>query len=87
MHIPTKNEDHPHFLSSEKIGFDHSEQEKEDLSNSQDIGMEFGIEKCYMLIMKSDKWPKKQNYQINKKSERLEKTKLTSTWEYWKRTS
>ena len=23
---------------------------------SQDIGMEFGIEKCAMLVMKSDKW-------------------------------
>ena len=30
---------------------------------SQDIGMEFGIEKCAMLVMKSSKQRKQSNYQ------------------------
>ena len=49
--------------------------------------MEFGIEKCPMLIMKSGKREKlkEQNYQIRKESERLERRKTTSTWKYWKR--
>ena len=48
---------------------------------SQDIGMEFGIEKCVMLVMKSGKrhmtdgW----NYQITPELERSKKMKPTNT--------
>ena len=52
---------------------------------SQDIGIEFGIEKCAMLIMKSRKWTK-WNLQTKTKLERLEKRKPTNTWRYWKLT-
>ena len=43
---------------------------------NQDIGMEFGIEKCAMLVMKSGK---RWNYQITTKLERSEKMKPTNT--------
>ena len=50
--------------------------------------MEFSIEKCAMLIMRSEKlqMTEEKNYQTKKKSERSEKRKLTSTYEHWKRT-
>ena len=47
--------------------------------------MEFGIEKCDMLIIKRQRnegiEPPNQN-----ESERFEKSKITNTGEYWKRT-
>ena len=45
---------------------------------SQDIGMEFGIEKCAMLVMKSGKRLTESNYQI--------KTESTNTWASWRLT-
>ena len=55
---------------------------------SLDIRMEFGIEKCAMLIMKSGKREavERKNYQIRKALECLEKRKMTNIWEYWKQT-
>ena len=56
---------------------------------SQDIGMEFSIEKCAMLLMRNGKrqiMKQKQICQTKKESERSEKRKITRTWEYWKRT-
>ena len=52
--------------------------------SGQDIGMEFGIEKWAIFIMKKDKKEKlvlEKNCQIRKASEHLEKKKITSTWE------
>ena len=51
---------------------------------SDDIGMEFGIEKCSMLIMKSGKRQMTKGIEQPKqeKSERLEKMKLINTCEY-----
>ena len=45
---------------------------------TQDIGMEFGIEKCVMVIMKNGKREerKEYNYQIRKESECLGKGKF-----------
>ena len=51
---------------------------------SQDIGMEFGIEKCVMLLMKSGK--QHTNYQIRTKLGRSEKIKPTNTWVSWRLT-
>ena len=45
---------------------------------SQDIRMEFGIEKCAMLVMKSGKRHTEWNYQIRTKLEHLEKMKPTN---------
>ena len=55
---------------------------------SQDIGMEFGIEKCAMLLMKSEKdtLQTEWNYQIKTKLERSAKRKPTNIWGYWKLT-
>ena len=56
---------------------------------SENIGMKFCIEKYAMLIMKSEKQQMtKEIKQLDqgKKSERSEKRKFTSTWEYWKQT-
>ena len=54
---------------------------------SQEIGMEFGIEKCAMLVMKSSKWHLMDwNYQIKTSLERSQKTKPTNTWASWKLT-
>ena len=55
---------------------------------SDDIGMEFCIEKCAMLIMKSEKQQITEEMELpnQEKSERLEKGKLPNSWEYWKRT-
>ena len=46
--------------------------------------MEFGIEKCAMLLMirVKHKEQKEWNRQIRKESERSEKGKISSTWEY-----
>ena len=54
----------------------------------QDIGMEFGIAKCAMLVMKSGKrhMTEEWNYQITKKLERSKKMKPTNTWESWRQT-
>ena len=54
---------------------------------SQDIGMEFGIEKCAMLVIQSGKrnlteW----NYQIKTKLEHSKKRKRTNTWAFWRLT-
>ena len=55
---------------------------------SEDIGVEFGIEKCAMLIMRRGKQQMTEGIEQpnKKKSEHLEKRKLTSNWEYWKQT-
>ena len=53
---------------------------------SQDIGMEFGIEKCTMLRMKREKRETVERIElkIKKESEFLKRRKITSIWEYWK---
>ena len=44
--------------------------------------MEFGIEKCVLLMMRSGKRQRKEkNYQIKKELGRSEKRKITNTWE------
>ena len=56
---------------------------------SQDIGMEFGIEKCAILIMKNGNGHMKEGKEVpNKEKIRMlrKKRKLTNTQEYWKRT-
>ena len=54
---------------------------------SQDIGMEFGIDKCIMLVMKSGKRHLKEwNYQIETRLERSEKRKRTNTRAFWRLT-
>ena len=55
---------------------------------SQDIGMEFGIDKYVMLVMKSSKrhLTEEWNYQINTRLEHSEKTKPTNTWASWRLT-
>ena len=52
---------------------------------SQDIWMEFGIEKCTMLVMKSGKRHMTDGIenQIKTRLERSEKTNSTNTWESW----
>ena len=53
----------------------------------EDIGMEFGIEKCAMLIMRNEKRHTTKGIEIpNQEKIKTEEKKLTSTWEYWKRT-
>ena len=49
---------------------------------NQDIGMEFGIEKCAVLVMKSSKrhLTTEWNYQIKTRLERSERRKATNTW-------
>ena len=48
---------------------------------AQDIGIEFSIEKCAMLVMKSGKQHLTEwNYQIKTTLECLEKRKCTNTW-------
>ena len=55
---------------------------------SRDIGMEFSIEKCAMLVMKSGKrhltdgW----NYQTRIRENHSQKTKPTNTWASWRLT-
>ena len=51
---------------------------------SYDIRMEFGIEKCTMLIMKTGKRQMKEEIELanqEKKVQRSEKRKLITTWE------
>ena len=50
--------------------------------------MEFGIEKGFMMIRKSEKRVTVEGIdsQIMKESERLEKRKIIRTWKCWKRT-
>ena len=53
---------------------------------SKNIGMEFGEEKCAMLIMKSEKKKKQreeENCRIKKESKGLERKKIISSREYW----
>ena len=56
---------------------------------SQVIGMEFGIEKCTMVIMRSRKRQMMEGKELlnQEKIRTLGKRRLTSTWEYWKWTS
>ena len=56
--------------------------------DSEDIGMEFGIEKYAMLIMKSIKRQMTEGTELpnQEKLERSKKLKLAKTLEYWKRT-
>ena len=51
--------------------------------------MEFGKEKCSMLLMKCGKRHMTEGMELpnQKKLERSEKRKPTNTWEYWKLTS
>ena len=50
---------------------------------SQIIGMEFDIEKCAMLIMKSGKWHMTEGMELPKqKIKTLGERKRTNTWEY-----
>ena len=51
---------------------------------SQNIGMEFSIEKCVMQIMRSRKGHMTGGMKLpnQEKSECSEKRKLTNTWEY-----
>ena len=50
---------------------------------SQDIGMEFGIEKCAMLIMKNGKRERTDGIELlNQESIRMVGEKTTNIWEY-----
>ena len=53
---------------------------------SLSIRIEFGIEKCFMLVMKSGKryLQTEWSYQIKTKLERSEKRKPTNIRRYWK---
>ena len=55
---------------------------------SQDIGMEFAIEKCAVLIMKSGRQHRTEGMELpnQEKIRMLGKSKHSNTWEYWKRT-
>ena len=55
----------------------------------QDIEIEFGIENCGIIIMKrlKEQITKGNNNQIRKELERLEKRKITDSWEYFELTS
>ena len=55
----------------------------------QNIGMEFGIEKCVMLVMKSEKGQMTEGIELPNQYKiiTLEEKILTHTWEYWKWTS
>ena len=55
---------------------------------SDEMRMEFGIEKCAMLIMKSEKQQMTERFELSnqEKPERSDKRKLTNIWDYWKRT-
>ena len=56
------------------------------MNYSEDIGMEFSIQKYAMFIMKSGKKQMMEGveFQLKKKSEQSEKRKITNTWEYGK---
>ena len=51
---------------------------------SQDIGMEFGIEKCVMRVIERGKrhLTEEWNDQVKTRLERSEKRKPTNTWEF-----
>ena len=51
---------------------------------NKDIGIEFGIEKCAMLIIKSGKQKIREGIELphQEKIKMKEKKKLTNTWEY-----
>ena len=73
--------------------FEKNEKELETLIHavriySQDIGMEFGIEKCAMLVMKSGKRHMTDGIELPnlEKLEHSKKTKPTNTWESWRLT-
>ena len=55
---------------------------------SQDIEMEFGIEKCVMLVMKSRKRELTDGIELpnQDKIRRLAETKPTNTWVSWRLT-
>ena len=55
---------------------------------NQNIGMEFGIEKCVMLVIKSGKRHTTDGRELpnQDKIERSEKTTPTKTWESWRLT-
>ena len=49
---------------------------------SQNIGMEFGMEKCAMLIMKNEKGESEEGIELqNQEYISMERKKTTSTWE------
>ena len=50
---------------------------------SQDIEMELGIENCAMPIMKSRQREAEGGKEVPN-TERLERSKFVSAWEYWK---
>ena len=55
--------------------------------HSKDIGVEFGKEKCAMLIMISGKWHMIEGIELpnqEKKQNSRRKKKLTNSWNYWK---
>ena len=56
--------------------------------HSRDIGIEFGIEICAMLVMKSGKrhLTGGGNYQIKTRLKRSERRKSTNTWTSWRLT-
>ena len=57
---------------------------------SLDIRMEFGTEKCTMLIMRNRKSCLAEGIELSnqeKNQNARRKRKLTNTYEYWKRTS
>ena len=50
----------------------------------QDVGMEFGLEKCALIIMKSRKWHMNDRMKLpnQEKIEHSDKRKPTDTWQY-----
>ena len=54
---------------------------------SDNIGMEFGMGKCAILVMKNGKQKMTEGIELQKeKSERSEKRKCRDTLEYWTQT-
>ena len=53
---------------------------------NQNRRLEFGIEKCAMLVMKSSKREITEGIALQNQEKCLEKRRITSTQEYWKRT-
>ena len=55
---------------------------------SDDIKMEFGIEKCAMFIMRNGKRQKMEEIKLpnQEKFRRLGEKETYKLWEYWKRT-
>ena len=70
--------------------FAKNEKELETLQQSlkifcRDIKIEFGIEKCAMLITKSDKQQTTEGIELPNQ-EKIKTLGEKETWEYWKRT-